>query len=669
MINADMSQGPLTSEASKNLNSQSLANGHKYTYVAHSLNWKVSRFFKALALTILTLGLALASSFVRQLWIEGLTGKEKIEVKTTLNEQENKAQTIAQESLVSSTKDESASDQLKEKGVISNQKSLENEEPLEVYSSQNANQLVQSLLKNSTTLTNQQLSQFENLTELDFSLLTDSVSKKHIQSILKECKKIEVIKLSVKEINNNHASDDNLLAPIDMFRLMLNQPKEILSKIQIQEEGLVNEILLHLNQKEGLELSKLISLKQLKSHIEGTYPQLDNNINIQCSVFSIFNSLEISELATYLPKFIKKTPKSHLDFFSDNVYNKKLSEIIGFVVENDPENFELIIKTIFDSFGYEIEAINSLIETVFSHIPANAEVIWFILNYKDGIFNDAIFNYAQEHNWKDGKKIYDDHWYLLIQKLKTTTNINEKFLTLERLLKTDLNQGGYLKLTNLILDNLEQEKIFNGLSDYTFEFPSDINFLKVIYVASLLLKILKTENLNEDEKQKEIIKNLLQLSSPPKEDQVNNDFKENAVMMSFVLERCEPKDYPLIFSTLVKHREENQSSSENCVKALVVNSISIPYKKGLDILKEFWRANKYFGEISCIKLFENEHLNFMFKSIPDDIEDDLLQDILTDLIDEIKEEKINFSSEEILAALKGKKLKEMGHKILFPPIL
>lgn len=298
--------------------------GHEYTYIQHPWKWQATRFFQALAMTILTLGIGLCFSFVRERWNEAFTGKEvKIEKsskeknqnvsvitdqnkadlnKKSKNENDkeinqknqnidqnandskqnqipNTSQEISHspknhlgsselEELLSSTTKEKALKEILEKGVV--------------LSSGDANSLLKNVL-NEAWLTPDHISAFENVTELDFSNVSYPISVKLLDSILSKCKKIQNIKGYIQKQEYPHTTIINISTPSQLLDYFLSEKSVPFQFIQMPES----------------EFLHTLKLPILKKIIELAYEKDENIMD------KIFEKI-IEEISIDEPKAVKK---------------------------------------------------------------------------------------------------------------------------------------------------------------------------------------------------------------------------------------------------------------------------------------------------------------------------------------------------------------------------
>lgn len=390
--------------------------GHQYVPVT-SLKWRVIDFIQALALTILTCGIGLCFPYVRQLWKDALFVK-KIKPGTSgplkyvsidIPVSNPMSNPISTKNNSNSLTPNSQTIPLPKKGtteIIKKNKaptleipSLPNfpnslaatlADPTQVpFATDIANELFKNALK-SAWFSFKHLPPLVHITELDLTEAFYPIQEELIELILSDCKEIKSVKLAIKQNQGllGITPKSNLLNEAQVFTYILKKPKDILDLIQISDVQ-NKKILLDLSVEEGINLFQILrqTPDQVLPLFEPLYISVKNYTGKISSakkiLKGIFDKINIEEFTFYLSQLIKLHGSEFLeksDFF--NLFEKdKLKEMIKFAFNENADNLNQLIQSIFDAFSDEDEK-KEWISTFIQESSQNPDLLAALTTYQ-----------------------------------------------------------------------------------------------------------------------------------------------------------------------------------------------------------------------------------------------------------------------------------------------
>lgn len=687
------------------IHSQGDLAGHKVTSDVQSFGWRAQRFFKALALTILSLGIALAFSSVRQLWLEVFSGKEIINIKNLPpqgSEQEKAQKNLAQDSQIiesQTVKTKQVADQSLDVFSQNQEKNQQIETQKEdkildlmKQSSQPHHEKSNALFKEKISKPSFEIkdfSAFKNLTEIDLSFAHFPLSKNLIEHILSHIQNnqetIHTIKFGkiVAPPENSSPfdfqtlssvlpnSDKNTLNQLEILKIFL-QNEKVKEKIQISLNDLYEQILSDLNETESLALWKILSLNEQKSFLESNYvffsslyyqyslkPSTSNFVNLKSNLKNILNSMDTKDILYCIPKILE-------DEYAASV-NDDTSYFFGFFTEDKAKEVILTASEQFDKF-----------DQLYSEISSHFELDWIGTAVNENKFNEkTLLTFCKRTPNILLKNISDeglDHLVDIIDKLKDE---DQKVTYLYSLLNNDSHKYSNQKFYK-IFKYFDHETKIAVFEKYKLEgYDYDSHNFGPNFLLAQLGEILSAKGGTDPKEINEMLVKALN-KSYQKEEDLDLFGKMIDLWLNYRKESLSQENYSYpefshlfdIFSAFAQSEilDKDAFAATFLQMAIVSTPLEICIEEAFHA---FWCVkalfgNSYFSNILPYILSEYK-LKIALDTLPENLEEDKKKQFMTELFFGKDNLKLPLSTKKIentLNILKNEETKKLGLSLL-----
>lgn len=693
-------------------NQQGKMHEHQVTTQTFSMGGRIMRLIQALALTILTGGIALFFPFVRGLWSEALTGKKIVELDPNSSNHLGKEKALYPENSNDIKKLSKKVDELQENihelhkknqpKIITQEPSIDVnsqkikhlmnpvnlkialEDPKQIpFPKEHVNKLFEIAL-GEEWLSPKHLFAFTDLTEIDLTIAHYPINQELIETILTKCKHIKTIKVSAetkpKELYGSQSYlKSKALNQFQVFCLLLNKSK-FQDAIQIPEKGLFKSIFLELNEQETAALAHILQkqpnqllpilqfLYQVYHHHELDY--LSSHYKAKYCFNQIFNSMKLEEVILFISQLIKAKGESYEPSNFLKIFPAVLLEKILLASSQQVlDNFDLLFKSSIDSLSFH--ASKELRKSLVKNCGKNQKILFALCSDEksvdmvlENLSHDQLLFLIQEINHCAQEKSEKKNCGLGTETLVRLIDCSIKLLPQPHFYH--LVGGLSKKIQEEIFDFIEDE---NGKS---YDGPLKIK-LKAHLVFCSVLENVKAKN------KEEVIKNLKKLS-PAKQNSYSNTFTGDAheIFGRLIAEKSEIEDLSFLFLCFVDYSKESDRIQELMISFMKGILKKKDKKTIMKAFQEFWIAKHHFDIQSpyCLPQFLNyiekiEVFEDVVNSVPEDLDDLVLKEIMTQLLMGFSGDKKYYSSSlpypdkvKTLKNWPNEKLKNIAEKII-----